>query len=105
MEGFQELLQDYEKIIGWQFLRGLHINDSKGVHVFLNQFVSKYISQLVLSFNWVILFKNYHSLLEKLQSAVSIWYPGLILGEHKQTMCWGPAVAIEPNTLYGYRGN
>ncbi|KAK3876585.1 hypothetical protein Pcinc_018648 [Petrolisthes cinctipes] len=29
-KGFQELLDDFEKIIGWQFLRGLHINDSKG---------------------------------------------------------------------------
>ncbi|XP_050700726.1 probable endonuclease 4 isoform X3 [Eriocheir sinensis] len=29
-EGFEELLEDFEKIIGWQFLRGLHINDSKG---------------------------------------------------------------------------
>ncbi|XP_045584236.2 probable endonuclease 4 isoform X1 [Procambarus clarkii] len=28
--GFQELLDDFGKIIGWQFLRGLHINDSKG---------------------------------------------------------------------------
>lgn len=29
-EGFQEFSHDFEKIIGWQFLRGLHINDSKG---------------------------------------------------------------------------
>ncbi|KAK8733569.1 hypothetical protein OTU49_006363 [Cherax quadricarinatus] len=28
--GFQELLDDFGKIIGWQFLRGLHMNDSKG---------------------------------------------------------------------------
>ncbi|KAG0720094.1 putative endonuclease 4 [Chionoecetes opilio] len=29
-EGFQELLDDFERIIGWQFLRGLHLKDSKG---------------------------------------------------------------------------
>ncbi|CAL4192679.1 unnamed protein product, partial [Meganyctiphanes norvegica] len=29
-EGFEELINDFGKIIGWQFLRGLHINDSKG---------------------------------------------------------------------------
>ncbi|XP_076045153.1 putative endonuclease 4 isoform X2 [Oratosquilla oratoria] len=29
-EGFNHLLEDYEKIIGWQFLRALHMNDSKG---------------------------------------------------------------------------
>ncbi|XP_045104151.1 probable endonuclease 4 isoform X2 [Portunus trituberculatus] len=29
-EGFKEFSEDFEKIIGWQFLRGLHINDSKG---------------------------------------------------------------------------
>lgn len=34
-EGFQELLDDFEKIIGWQFLRGLHINDSKGEQVLI----------------------------------------------------------------------
>lgn len=29
-DGFQELLDDFGKIIGWQFLRGIHMNDSKG---------------------------------------------------------------------------
>nr|XP_027236293.1 uncharacterized protein LOC113827609 [Penaeus vannamei] len=28
--GFQTFVDDFGKIIGWQFLRGLHINDSKG---------------------------------------------------------------------------
>ncbi|XP_047493890.1 probable endonuclease 4 isoform X2 [Penaeus chinensis] len=28
--GFETFVDDFEKIIGWQFLRGLHINDSKG---------------------------------------------------------------------------
>ncbi|XP_042890875.1 probable endonuclease 4 [Penaeus japonicus] len=28
--GFKTFLDDFGKIIGWQFLRGLHINDSKG---------------------------------------------------------------------------
>ncbi|KAK7070991.1 Xylose isomerase-like TIM barrel [Halocaridina rubra] len=28
--GFQNMLCDFEKIVGWQFLRGVHINDSKG---------------------------------------------------------------------------
>lgn len=46
-EGFEELLEDFEKIIGWQFLRGLHINDSKGVHVCFYFLFSKYFSELV----------------------------------------------------------
>lgn len=48
-EGFEELTQDFEKIIGWQFLRGLHINDSKGVRVCFSLFVSKYITELIPS--------------------------------------------------------
>ncbi|KAB7497020.1 putative endonuclease 4 [Armadillidium nasatum] len=29
-KGFHNMVTDFEKIIGWQFLRGLHLNDSKG---------------------------------------------------------------------------
>ncbi|MCL4150522.1 UNVERIFIED_CONTAM: hypothetical protein GTU68_048866 [Idotea baltica] len=29
--GFDRLLGDFERIIGWQFLRGMHLNDSKGL--------------------------------------------------------------------------
>ncbi|XP_068228741.1 probable endonuclease 4 [Palaemon carinicauda] len=28
--GFESFIDDFGKIVGWQFLRGLHINDSKG---------------------------------------------------------------------------
>lgn len=28
--GFEDLINDFGKMVGWQFLRGLHINDSKG---------------------------------------------------------------------------
>ncbi|XP_064114475.1 probable endonuclease 4 [Macrobrachium nipponense] len=28
--GFERFIEDFGKIVGWQFLRGLHINDSKG---------------------------------------------------------------------------
>lgn len=28
--GFLNMLEDFGKIVGWQFLRGMHVNDSKG---------------------------------------------------------------------------
>lgn len=65
-EGFEELLQDFEKIIGWQFLRGLHINDSKGVHVCFHFLFSKYFSEKLLT------------LLDSLSPKFSMLQPGLV---------------------------
>ncbi|KAF2362095.1 AP endonuclease 2 [Trinorchestia longiramus] len=43
-EGFNSLIEDFKKIIGFQFLRGLHINDSKneaGAHVDRHECIGK----------------------------------------------------------------
>jgi len=43
-EGFNKLIEEFEKIIGFQFLRGLHINDSKneaGAHVDRHEQIGK----------------------------------------------------------------
>ncbi|XP_018014258.1 probable endonuclease 4 isoform X2 [Hyalella azteca] len=43
-DGFNSMISDFEKIIGFQFLRGLHINDSKneaGAHVDRHECIGK----------------------------------------------------------------